>query len=84
MNVELDHALDALKNLSYKAEKGDIEDKFSSVGHFLYYELDDVIQAVDEAIDDLREQSIVIDEQGVDLRKTQEELERSAKVGNHT
>ena len=86
MNVELDHALDALKNLSYKAEKGDIEDKFSSVGHFLYYELDGVIQAVDEANDELKERSIIIDGLEVDLQKAQEELEelgRSVSVGDH-
>ena len=84
--MELGHALDALKNLSYQVEKGDIEDKFSAVGSFLRYELDGVIQAVDEANDELKERSIIIDGLEVDLQKAQEELEelgRSVSVGDH-
>ncbi len=86
VEMELGHALDALKNLSYQVEKGDIEDKFSAVGSFLRYELDGVIQAVDEANDELKERSIIIDGLEVDLQKAQEELEelgRSVSVGDH-
>ena len=83
VNLDLDGALEALRDLSAKVEKGDIEDKLTGIGYFLRYDLDDVIQAVDEANDELKEQSMIIDGLQIDLQKAQEELERSAKIGNH-
>jgi hypothetical protein len=74
----LQSSLEALKQLDYGINHGDIQDHMRAIGDFLYESLDDTIYTIESAIQEVQDNEEYI----ADLEKAQADVQEDGTRGN--